>query len=89
MPITPAQQPAQARRNLPLAISVARQKGVVLFIALIVLVAMTLAGADIIVPHMGLRRAYEMTRRIAEESDAQFVIHLDHGQLVNSEDSRP
>ena len=23
-----------------------------------------------IVPHMGLRRAYEMTRRIAEESDA-------------------
>lgn len=32
-----------------------------------------------IVPHMGLRRAYEMTRRIAEESDAQFVIHLDHG----------
>lgn len=32
-----------------------------------------------IVPHMGLRRAYEMTQRIAEESDAHFVIHLDHG----------
>ena len=31
-----------------------------------------------IVPHMGLRRAYEMTRRIAEESDAAYVIHLDH-----------
>jgi fructose-bisphosphate aldolase class II len=32
-----------------------------------------------IVPHMGLRRAYEMTRRIAEQSAADFVIHLDHG----------
>lgn len=32
-----------------------------------------------IVPHMGLRRAYEMTRRIAEEFDASYVIHLDHG----------
>ena len=32
-----------------------------------------------IVPHMGLRRAYEMTRRIAEQSEADFVIHLDHG----------
>ncbi len=32
-----------------------------------------------IVPHMGLRRAYEMTRRIAEESEADWVIHLDHG----------
>ncbi len=32
-----------------------------------------------IVPHMGIRRAYEMTKRIAEESDAEFVIHLDHG----------
>ena len=32
-----------------------------------------------LVPHVGLRRAYEMTRRIAEESDAQYVIHLDHG----------
>jgi ketose-bisphosphate aldolase len=32
-----------------------------------------------IVPHMGLRKAYQMTERIAEESDAEFVIHLDHG----------
>ena len=32
-----------------------------------------------IVPHMGVRKAYEMTKRIAEESNAQFVIHLDHG----------
>jgi fructose-bisphosphate aldolase class II len=32
-----------------------------------------------IVPHMGLRKAYEMTRRVAEESDADYVIHLDHG----------
>ena len=32
-----------------------------------------------IVPHMGLRRAFEMTRRVAEESAAEFVIHLDHG----------
>ena len=32
-----------------------------------------------IVPHVGLRRAYDMTRRIAEESDADYVIHLDHG----------
>ena len=32
-----------------------------------------------VVPHMGIRRAYEMTRRIAEESDAEYVIHLDHG----------
>jgi fructose-bisphosphate aldolase class II len=32
-----------------------------------------------IVPHMGLRRAFEMTRRIAEASGADFVIHLDHG----------
>ena len=32
-----------------------------------------------IVPHMGVRKAFEMTRRIAEESNAQFVIHLDHG----------
>jgi fructose-bisphosphate aldolase class II len=32
-----------------------------------------------IVPHMGLRKAYEMTKRIAEESDADYVIHLDHG----------
>jgi fructose-bisphosphate aldolase class II len=32
-----------------------------------------------IVPHMGLRKAYEMTVRVAEESDAEVVIHLDHG----------
>lgn len=32
-----------------------------------------------IVPHMGLRKAYEMTRRVAGESDADYVIHLDHG----------
>jgi fructose-bisphosphate aldolase, class II len=32
-----------------------------------------------VVPHMGLRAAYEMTRRVAEESEAAYVIHLDHG----------
>ncbi|MGH3434485.1 MAG: class II fructose-bisphosphate aldolase [Thermocrispum sp.] len=32
-----------------------------------------------IVPHMGLRKAYEMTRRVAEESHADYVVHLDHG----------
>jgi fructose-bisphosphate aldolase class II len=32
-----------------------------------------------IVPHMGLKKAFEMTRRIAEESEAEYVIHLDHG----------
>ena len=32
-----------------------------------------------IVPHMGVRKAFEMTRRVAEESDAHFAIHLDHG----------
>ncbi|MFB9375908.1 ketose-bisphosphate aldolase [Kineococcus gynurae] len=32
-----------------------------------------------IVPHMGLRKAYELTLRAAEESDAEVVIHLDHG----------
>ena len=32
-----------------------------------------------IVPHMGLRKAFELTKRVAEESDAEFVIHLDHG----------
>ncbi len=32
-----------------------------------------------IVPHMGVAKAFEMTKRIAEESNAQFVIHLDHG----------
>ena len=32
-----------------------------------------------IVPHMGIHKAYEMTRRVADEHDADFVIHLDHG----------
>ena len=32
-----------------------------------------------IVPHMGIKKAFDMTKRIAEESNAQFVIHLDHG----------
>ena len=32
-----------------------------------------------IIPHMGVRKAFEMTRRVAEESSAHFVIHLDHG----------
>jgi fructose-bisphosphate aldolase, class II len=32
-----------------------------------------------LVPHVGLKRGFEMTKRIAEASDAQFVIHLDHG----------
>ena len=32
-----------------------------------------------LVPHVGLQRAFEMTRRVAEQSDADFVIHLDHG----------
>lgn len=32
-----------------------------------------------VVPHMGLRAATEMTRRIADPSPAQLVLHLDHG----------
>lgn len=32
-----------------------------------------------IIPHMGVRRAFEMTQRIAERSNAKYVIHLDHG----------
>jgi fructose-bisphosphate aldolase, class II len=32
-----------------------------------------------LIPHMGLRRAYEMTRRVADESSAVGIIHLDHG----------
>lgn len=32
-----------------------------------------------VIPHMGLRKAYEMTVRNAAESPADFVIHLDHG----------
>ncbi len=34
-----------------------------------------------IIPHIGLRKAYEMTKRIAAESDAVHVIHLDHGSF--------
>ena len=34
-----------------------------------------------IIPHVGVRRAYEMTKRIAEKSGAEYVIHLDHGSL--------
>ena len=32
-----------------------------------------------LVPHAGLRRAFEMTKRVARSSEAEFVIHLDHG----------
>lgn len=32
-----------------------------------------------IVPHVGVRAAYELTRRAADESGAELVIHLDHG----------
>ena len=32
-----------------------------------------------VIPHMGVARAYQMTRRIAEQSGARYVIHLDHG----------
>lgn len=32
-----------------------------------------------IVPHMGLRAAYELTRRAADDSAADLVLHLDHG----------
>lgn len=32
-----------------------------------------------IIPHMGVTRAFELTKRIAERSKAQYVIHLDHG----------
>ncbi|CAK7260679.1 MULTISPECIES: class II fructose-bisphosphate aldolase [unclassified Shinella] len=32
-----------------------------------------------IIPHIGVRRAFEMTQRIAEWSNAKYVIHLDHG----------
>ena len=34
-----------------------------------------------LVPHVGLRRAFEMTKEIAERSGADYVIHLDHGPL--------
>ena len=32
-----------------------------------------------VVPHMGLRAATEMTRRVADSSSAELVLHLDHG----------
>ena len=32
-----------------------------------------------VVPHMGLRAATEMTKRIADPSSAELVLHLDHG----------
>jgi ketose-bisphosphate aldolase len=32
-----------------------------------------------IIPHIGLKAAFEMTKRITDESDAAFIIHLDHG----------
>ena len=32
-----------------------------------------------VIPHMGVRAAYEMTRRVTDQTDALFVIHLDHG----------
>jgi ketose-bisphosphate aldolase len=32
-----------------------------------------------IIPHMGVRKAFEMTRRNAEESSATYAVHLDHG----------
>lgn len=32
-----------------------------------------------VIPHMGVRRAYETIRRIADDSDAEYVTHLDHG----------
>jgi fructose-bisphosphate aldolase class II len=32
-----------------------------------------------IIPHMGVERAYELTRRLAEKSSAKYAIHLDHG----------
>ena len=35
-----------------------------------------------IIPHMGLRKAFELTCRNAEESNARYVIHLDHGSYA-------
>lgn len=32
-----------------------------------------------IIPHMGVARAFEMTRRVADRANARHVIHLDHG----------
>ena len=32
-----------------------------------------------IIPHMGVKRAFELTKRVAERSSAEVVFHLDHG----------
>lgn len=32
-----------------------------------------------IIPHMGVKRAFELTRRVAERSNAEVIYHLDHG----------
>jgi len=32
-----------------------------------------------IIPHIGVRKAYAMTKRVASESSAVYAIHLDHG----------
>lgn len=34
-----------------------------------------------VIPHMGLKKAFEMTQRNASESAADYVIHLDHGSM--------
>ncbi len=32
-----------------------------------------------IIPHMGVARAFELTTRVAERTQAEYVLHLDHG----------
>ena len=32
-----------------------------------------------IIPHMGVTRAFELTKRVAERSNADVIFHLDHG----------
>lgn len=32
-----------------------------------------------IIPHMGVDRAFHLTKRLAERTNAEYVIHLDHG----------
>ena len=32
-----------------------------------------------IIPHWGVARSFEMTKRLAEKSDAEVIFHLDHG----------
>lgn len=32
-----------------------------------------------IIPHMGVERAFHLTKRIAERTNAEYVVHLDHG----------